>query len=148
MKNPFNLALLERARDAVNADRGVARLGSCDVKLGIKSDAAAYLVDFVAFECAAVTEVDADALRDADIVIEQDGAAWQRYLKGRRDGSAPTLVSLDVDTIGGVVKGQDPLKALAFERYHLTLQAFFDTAARLAAAPAAARRAPHRNASV
>ena len=45
----------------------------------------------------------------------------------------PTLVSLDVDTPNGIVKGSDPLKTLKFERYHLTLQSFLDTGARLAA---------------
>jgi len=133
MTSPFSLALFERARDAVNADRVATRLGSCDVKLGVKSDSAAYLVDFVAFECAAVAETDDDGLRDADIVIARSDAAWRRYLEGRRDGSAPSLVSLDVDAPGGIVAAPDPLKALLFERYHLSLQAFFDA---LAAAPA------------
>jgi hypothetical protein len=137
MSHPFDLALLERARDAVNADRSLDRLGSCDLKLGIKADGAAFLVDFVAFECAHVGEVDADGLRDAEIVIGQDAASWQRYLAGRRAGTAASLVSLDLDAPGGIVTAADPLKALKFERYHLTLQAFFDTLAGLDDARAA-----------
>jgi hypothetical protein len=132
MSQPFDLALLERARAAVNADHGLDRLGSCDLRLGVKAASAAFLVDFVAFECASVSEVDEDGLRDAEIVIEQDAASWQRYLDGRRMGTAPTLMSLDLDVPDGIVTASDPLQALKFERYHLTLQAFFDTLAGLA----------------
>jgi hypothetical protein len=136
MAGALDLELLERTRESVNTDRTLARLGSCDVRLGIRTDGAAYVVDFAAFECAAVAQIDDDALRDVDIVIAQAAAAWRRYLKGRRDGTAPSLVSLDVEAADGIVHAQDPLKALLFERYHLTLQAFFDAAARLAAGSA------------
>ena len=132
MAAPLNLALLKKARDAVNGDRNFRRLGTCDVRMGLKVGDAAFLVDFVAFECAAVASIELDALRDADFYLEQSPGAWRSYLDGRRSGVAPTLISLDVDTPDGVVKGNDPLKALKFERYHLTLQAFFDTGAQLA----------------
>lgn len=141
MSQPFDLALLDRTRDAVNSDHTLDRLGSCDLKLGIKADGTAFLVDFVAFECAQVVAVDADGLRDADIVIEQDAASWQRYFNGRRLGTAPTLASLDLDAPGGIVIAADPLKALKFERYHLTLQAFFDTLAGLAETSASSHAA-------
>jgi hypothetical protein len=133
MAAALNLSLLERVRDAVNTDRDFRRLGTCDVRLGIKAGEAAFLVDFEAFECAAVAAIDLDALRDADFYLELSPDAWRSYLAGRREGSAPSLVSLDVDTPDGIVKGTDPLKTLKFERYHLTLQSFLDTGARLAA---------------
>jgi hypothetical protein len=132
-KSPLNLALLTRTRDAVNADRDFRRLGTCDARVGLKVGDSAFVVEFAAFECAAVSAVDVDALRDADFYLELSPAAWQGYLDGRRAGTGPTLVSLDVDTPDRIVKGTDPLKALKFERYHLTLQSFFDTGARLAA---------------
>ena len=132
MAAALNLALLERARDTVNGDREFRRLGTCDVRMGLKVGETAFLVDFVAFECAAVASIEIDALRDADFYLEQSAEAWRMYLNGRRAGIAPTLISLDVDTPDGVVKGSDPLKTLKFERYHLTLQAFFDTGAKLA----------------
>ncbi len=132
-KTSLNLALLNQTRDAVNADREFRRLGSCDARVGIKVGEAAFVVEFVAFECAEVAAIDVDALRDVDFYLELDPASWKGYLAGRRAGTAPTLVSLDVDTRGGIVKGTDPLKTLKFERYHLTLQSFFDTGARLAA---------------
>lgn len=133
MSAALNLDLLQKVRDAVNGDRDFRRLGTCDVRVGIKSGDSAYLVDFEAFECSAVAAIDLDALRDADFYLELSGDAWKSYLSGRRAGTAPSLVSLDVDTPNGIVKGSDPLKTLKFERYHLTLQSFLDTGARLAA---------------
>ena len=133
MTNPLDLALLQKACAAVNADRDFRRLGTCDVRVGIKAGDAAFLVDFEAFECAGVSAIDLDALRDADFYLELSAEAWQAYLAGRCAGSAPSLISLDVDVPNGIVKGNDPLKALKFERYHLTLQSFIDAGARLAA---------------
>jgi len=133
MTTVLNLPLLEKTRDAVNADRDFRKLGTTDARVGIKAGESAFLVDFEAFECAAVAAIDLDALRDADFYLELSPDAWQSYLAGRRAGTAPSLVSLDVDTPDGIVKGTNPLKTLKFERYHLTLQSFFDTGARLAA---------------
>jgi hypothetical protein len=128
-----NLTLLKSTCDAVNADPAFRQLGTCDVRMGIKAGDAAFLVDFVAFECAGIEQIDVDALRDADFFLEMSAPEWRAYLAGRRGGNAPTLVSLDVETPDGLVKGTDPLKTLKFERYHLTLQAFLDKGAELAA---------------
>ena len=128
-----NLTLLQHARDAVNADPTFRQRGTCDVRMGIKAGESAFVVDFVAFECGSVEQVDADALRDADFFLELSPSQWQAYFAGRRSGDGPSLVSLDVDTPDGIVKGTDPLKTLKFERYHLTLQAFLDKGAELAA---------------
>jgi hypothetical protein len=133
MPAALNLDLLQKVRASVNDDRDFRRLGSCDARVGIKVGDAAFLVECEAFECAAVAAIDLDALRDADFYLELSADAWKSYLSGRRSGTAPTLVSLDVDAPNGIVKGADPLKTLKFERYHLTLQSFFDTGARLAA---------------
>jgi hypothetical protein len=129
----LNLSLLEKTREAVNADKDYRKLGTTDARVGIKAGEAAFLVDFEAFECAAVAAIELDALRDADFYLELTPDAWKSYLAGRRAGTAPSLISLDVDTPNGIVKGADPLKTLKFERYHLTLQSFLDTGARLAA---------------
>ncbi len=124
---------LQRAQSAVNDDAEFRKLGSCDARVGLKAGDSAFLVDFVAFECEHVTEIDLDALRDASFCLELTPDAWRKYLSGRARGSAPSLISLDVDTPNGIVKGSDPLQRLAFERYHLTLQSFLDKGAQLAA---------------
>jgi hypothetical protein len=133
MNTPFNLTLLERARTAVNADADFRKLGTCDARMGIKAGDDAFIVDFVAFECAAVAAIDLDSLRDADFYLELTPDAWRSYLAARANGTGLSLLSLDVDAPNGVVKGSDPLKVLKFERYHLTLQSFLDKGARLAA---------------
>jgi hypothetical protein len=133
MTASLSLALLERARMAANADAEFRRLGTCDTRMGLKAGDDAYIVDFVAFECAAVAAIDLDSLRDADFYLELEPDAWRIYLAGRANGTASSLVSLDVDSPNGIVKGSDPLKTLKFERYHLTLQSFLDKGARLAA---------------
>ena len=133
MTAPIGLALLERTRTAVNADTEFRRLGTCDARVGIKAGDDAFIVDFVAFECAAVAAIDLDSLRDADFYLDLTPESWKTYLAGRASGTAPSLVSLDVDSPNGIVKGSDPLKVLKFERYHLTLQSFLDRGARLAA---------------
>jgi len=125
----LSLSLLERMRDAVNRDSSFRALGSCDARVGLRDGASAYLVTFEAFECAAVAQIDVDDLRDADFYLDL-GAAWQGYLDGRRQASAPSLLSLDLDTPGGIVRSStDPRKAFEFERYHSTLQAFIDAGA-------------------
>jgi hypothetical protein len=130
---PLNLTLLERARTAGNADAEFRKLGTCDTRMGLKAGDDAFIVDFVAFECAAVAAIDLDSLRDADFYLELTPGDWRDYLAGRANGTSPSLVSLDVEAPNGIVKGSDPLKVLKFERYHLTLQSFVDKGARLAA---------------
>jgi hypothetical protein len=125
--------LLVRTRDAVNADPSFRKLGSTDLRLGIRSGERAFLVSFVAFECAAVEATEPDGLCDADLTLELPEAGWGRYLTDRAAGRAPSLLSLDLDTDGGIVRGADPRRTLGFERYAATLQAFFDRAAALAA---------------
>jgi len=126
----LNLNLLERMRAAVNSDASFRALGTCDARVGMRCGANAFLVTFEAFECAAVAQIDVDDLRDADFYLDLADPAWSAYLDGRRNASAPTLLSLDLDTPGGIVRsGADPRKALEFERYHSTLQAFVDAGA-------------------
>ena len=133
MMTSLNLTMLERMRDAVNADRDFRRLGTADVRVGIKVGEQAFLIQFEAFECSAVSEIAIDELRESDFYVELSQQAWQTYLAGRQRGTAPSLVSLEVDAPDGIIKGTDPLQMLKFERYHLTLQSFLDSGARLAA---------------
>ena len=126
----LDLNRLERSRDGVNRDAGFRALGSCDARVGLRDGANAYLVTFEAFECASVARIHVDDLRDADLYLELDSAGWDAYLDGRRRRSAPSLLSLDLDAPGGIVRSSaDPRKALEFERYHATLQAFIDAGA-------------------
>jgi len=131
-KAKANLAWLEQAQSAVNGSSAFRKLGSADVLLGLAIDDEKRLVKFEAFEVAEVGTVGANALRDADIVIEMSAKDWNAYLRQRSKGKGPSLLTLDLD--GGVIKAASPLLRLKLERYNLSLQMFIDTGARLAAA--------------
>ena len=133
MAGALDLGLFERARSAVNADPAFRKLGTADVSVGIRRGDDAFLVRFEAFECAGVEAVDEDRIRDADFELTLAGTGWDRYLAERRAGRAPSLLSLDLDTPGGILRGRDPRLTLKFERYQATLQAFVDKSAELAA---------------
>ena len=122
---------LERARALCNRDPEFRKLGSCDARVGIRADDAAFIVTFEAFECAAVAAVDVESLRDTDFYLDLSRSAWRNLLTSAANGSA-SLVSAVVDD-PDIVKASNPLNALKFERYHRTLQSFFDKVAALAA---------------
>jgi hypothetical protein len=123
----LSLAWLERAREAINADKSFRRAGSVDAEVGLRCGDAAFLVSFRGFACSSVREVGVLDLRDADFVVEMSVDQWQRFLAGLTDGRGRSLV--DLDTTDGVVKAAHPRRKLDFLRYHTSVQAFFDAGA-------------------
>ena len=101
----LNLALLTRTRDAVNADREFRRLGRAMHASASKSATRRSSSSSLRSSAPAVAAIDVDALRDADFYLELSPAAWQRISTVAAPGLRPTLVSLDVDTPDGIVKG-------------------------------------------
>lgn len=122
---------LAAAQAALNEDPAFRKLGSTDLVLGLKSGRAVRRVVFEAFEIASVDETDEAALRDCDLVIEMTPRKWTNYLRRRAKGTGPSLVSLNLDR--DIVRAANPLNALKFDRYHLSLQALVDQGARLVA---------------
>lgn len=131
---------VEPAAAAVNPDRGFRKLGSADVVVGLKSGKSVRIAAFKGFEVVSVDTADEAALRDCELVIEMTPRQWTDYLARRARGSAPTLVSLDVDR--GIVRAPDPLLRLKFERFHLSIQALCDAGARIEAERIAMRQRP------
>ena len=123
----LSAAWLEGAQRRVNADPAFRKLGSIDIKVAINVDAAAYLVTFAGFTCHSVASIDANEMRDADIIVTMSADQWDRFIAGRRTGNGRTL--LDLDTTEGVVTAVNPRKKLDFLRFHTSLQAFFDAGA-------------------
>ena len=121
------LAWVEPAAQALNADAGFRKLGSVDLVLGLKSGRAARVVVFEAFSIERVERANEARLRDCDVVIEMTPQLWNGYLRRRAAGKGPSLVALDLER--AIVQAPDPLSRLKFERYHLSLQALVDRGA-------------------
>ena len=126
-----NLDWLEDAGEALAGDPSFRKLGSTDMVLGLAVGDAARLVRFEAFEIADVRSVAPVELRDADLVIRMSPKDWNAYLRQRKQGKGPSLLTLDLTD--GIVDAPNPLARVKFERYNLSLQAFIDTGASLAA---------------
>ena len=122
-----------RVREQVNQSASFRKLGSADFSLVFAIGDTRCRVDFEAFEVASVRGATTDDERDVDLVLRLGAREWQDYLSARRDGSGLSLLSLDLDLPDGLVKARNPLSRLTFERYNLTLQAFVDAGAGLAA---------------
>jgi len=130
-KASANLAWLDQAAQDVGGSSGYRRLGSADMHVGLAIGEQAYVVRFEAFGISSVNAVTNSDLRDADFVLRMGVKEWNAYLRKRKKGAGPTLLSLDLDE--RIVEAANPLKKLKFERYNLTLQAFVDHGAGLAA---------------
>ena len=126
-----NLDWMVKAQKSLNKDPKFRKLGSTDMKLCFAIGSQAKLVTFEAFEISSIRDVDPSDLRDADLVVQMPVREWNSYLRKRKAGKGPSLLTLDLDK--GVISAENPLKRLLFERYNLSIQAFVDTGARLAA---------------
>ncbi len=123
----------ERVQEQVNRSASFRKLGSADFSLVFAIGDNRSRVDFEAFEVTCVRAATADDERDVDLVLRISAREWQEYLGSRRAGNGFSLLSLDLDLADGLVKARNPLSRLTFERYNLTLQAFVDAGAELAA---------------
>ncbi|MDA1074841.1 MAG: hypothetical protein O3A63_08810 [Proteobacteria bacterium] len=130
-KAAANLAWLDQAARELGSSAEYRKLGSTDMHVGLAIGEQAYLVRFEAFGVSSINAISNSDLRDADFVIRMNVKEWIAYLKKRKKGAGPTLMSLDLDE--GVIDAPNPLKKLKFERYNLSLQAFVDHGASLAA---------------
>jgi hypothetical protein len=124
-----NLGWLPAAMKTLNKDPGFRKLGSTDMTLGLRLGEEVRLVKFEAFEVAEIVE-DGD-LRDAELILSMTPKDWNAYLRQRARGKGPSLLNLDLDK--GVFEAASPLDRMMLPRYNLSLQAFIDTGARLAA---------------
>ena len=122
---------LKKAQNRINKDADYRKLGNTDVTLALAVGNDARLITFEAFEVAAIEELAIGNLRDAEVVLKMGTREWNAYLKKRKAGKGPSLLSLDLDK--GVVSANTPLAKLKFERYNRSLQAFVDACARYAA---------------
>lgn len=132
-----SLEWLQALQQLVNADPEFRRLGSIDTTLGIKVDAAIFVVTFRAFRCEAVRPGTDDELLEMDFVLEMSAEQWQEMLENiQQHGGADlrhTLNTLDLRIQGGIASNAtgDQYRADLFFRYNESLQYFFDLSAQL-----------------
>ena len=89
-----NLDWLTKAQRQLNRDSEFRKLGSTDLKLGLLIGDDARLVTFEAFEIADVRDLDPQDVRDADLVINMSPKDWNAYLRKRKAGKAPSIMSV------------------------------------------------------
>ncbi len=122
-----NLGWLDEACTLLSEDSAYRTLGSTDVKVAFAIGDVAKLVVFEAFEIGNVQDLNDE--RDADLIIRMSARDWNAYLRKRKKGTGPSLLSLDLDQ--RVVEAANPLKKVMLERYNSSLQAFIDAGATL-----------------
>ena len=124
-------AYLNKVQTRLNKDASFRKLGNTDVKFALAIGKEARMVTFEAFEIATVEPLDMDDLRDAELVLRMSKREWNAYLKKRKAGSGPSLLTLDLDK--HVIEARNPLARLKLERYNRSLQTFVDVCAKVAA---------------
>ena len=123
----------EAVRNAANADPAFRNLGTAEAQVGVKVGGDVYVLDFDAFECAGVSQVEEHSLRDVDFYLDMAPEDWRSLLTNVRENggadSEHTFNTLDVEN--GIVESSNPYGMNNFPRYHLTVQRFFDVSSQV-----------------
>lgn len=123
----------EAVRAAANSDPVFRSLGTAEAQVGVKVGDDVYVLDFDAFECAGVSQVEEHILVDVDFYLEMSAEDWQSLLTNVRENdgadSDHTFNTLDVEN--GIVESSNPYGMNSFPRYHLTVQRFFDVSSQV-----------------
>ena len=123
----------EAVRNTANADPAFRGLGTAEAQVGVKVGDDVYVLDFDAFECAGVSQVEEHSLRDVDFYLDMSPEDWRSLLANVRENdgadSEHTFNTLDVEN--GIVESSNPYGMNNFPRYHLTVQRFFDVSSQV-----------------
>ena len=123
----------ESVRTAANADPAFRSFGTAEAQVGVKVGDEVYLLDFDAFECSGVSQVEEHTLRDVDFYLQMAPEDWRLLLTNVRENdgadSEHTFNTLDVEN--GIVESSNPYGMNNFPRYHMTVQRFFDVSAQI-----------------
>ena len=125
-----SLAWFEAAKARTNADAAFKKLGTADTRFAIKHDDAVVEVQFDAFAIGTVAERSVEELREFDFYLEMSSVQWHDYLDGlRRPGAKRSISDVDLQTDGGVVKGESALGKNNAFRYLCSVDRFFELGA-------------------
>lgn len=123
----------ETVRVAANADPAFRSFGTAEAQVGVKVGDDVYVLDFDAFECSGVSQVEEHLLVDVDFYLDMASEDWQSLLTNVRENggadSEHTFNTLDVEN--GIVESSNPYGMNSFPRYHLTVQRFFDVSSQI-----------------
>ena len=123
----------ESVRAAANSDPAFRSFGTAEAQVGVKVGDDVYVLDFDAFECAGVSQVEEHILRDVDFYLDMNPEEWRTLLTNVRENdgadSEHTFNTLDVEN--GIVESSNPYGMNNFPRYHMTVQRFFDVSAQI-----------------
>ena len=130
MANFPSLAWFETAQARANADASFKKLGTADTRFAVKQGDAIVEVRLDAFEVATVAERSADELREFDFYLEMNAGQWREYLDGFRGvGKKRSISDVDLQTTGGVVKGENAFGKNNLIRYVCSVDRFFELGA-------------------
>jgi hypothetical protein len=125
----------DAVRQLVNNDEAFRRLGTVDARVGVRVGDQLYELDFEAFECTGVKEIEENDLRDLDFWLEQSPEEWRAMLESiKTHGSADlqfTLNTIDLSRPDGLARSHDGYRRDAFYRFNQSLQHFFDSSAKI-----------------
>ena len=123
----------EAVRAVANMDAEFRSLGTSDARVGVKVGDLAYELDFEAFECAAVSQIEDHLLIDVDFYLNMPADDWKSLLTNVSENGAAdsehTFNTLDIEN--GIVGSSNPYGLNNFPRYHLTVQRFFDASSQV-----------------
>jgi hypothetical protein len=120
-----------------NEDAGFKKFGTLSASVAFKVGEQAYNVTFDVLNAGDIREVDDDAMRDADFIIELRPEQWRGMIEdiaangaATRDWTLNTLDLIDDEPIHKNLV-DDGFRADKFFRYNPSLQRFIDNAAQL-----------------
>ena len=118
----------ESVRQIANRDQSFLSLGTADCRVGVKVGERVFTLEFEAFECSNVSEVEEYMLLDVDFYLDMSPEMWRSLLTNIQQNhgadSEHTLNTLDIQH--GIVASSNPYGRNNFPRFHLTVQRFFD----------------------
>jgi len=121
--------------DVVNKDPEYRHLGTCDARVGMEVGEQVFIINFEAFEIAAITRTTLDHKEDLDFTLVLPPEQWEAMIRNiKAHGRAEldyTLNSIDLGTATEFARADDYYRRDLFYRFNQSFQHFFDASAKI-----------------